>query len=72
MKHHGPSPEVMDEVFRKMSAWGETGRRIVEIHKEIIARLDAIIEAQNRRRHHGTLKEARTASASHGMTRRTR
>ena len=38
------TPEEMEEVFKRIRAWGPEGERIVEVHKEIIALLDAMIE----------------------------
>jgi hypothetical protein len=44
------SPEEMEEVFRQIRAWGPEGERIVEVHKKLIAMLDAMIERSGHRR----------------------
>ena len=44
------SPEEMEEVFRQIRAWGPEGERIVEVHKKMIAMLDALIEGSRRGR----------------------
>ena len=36
--------EEMEEVFERLRAWGPEGERIVEVHKKIIALLEAMIE----------------------------
>jgi hypothetical protein len=41
-----PTPEEMEEVFKQLRTWGPEGERIVEVHKKIIALLDAMIAAR--------------------------
>ena len=36
------------EVYRKLCESGESGRQLVAVHQEIIAELDALVEAANR------------------------
>ena len=40
----------MEAVYRQLLTWGEEGRRIVEVHKKLIAMLDAMIEESGPRR----------------------
>jgi hypothetical protein len=38
------SAEEMEAVFEHLRGWGPEGERIVEVHKKIIALLDAMID----------------------------
>jgi hypothetical protein len=41
------SAEEMEAVFEHLRGWGPEGERIVEVHKKIIALLDAMIAARH-------------------------
>jgi hypothetical protein len=42
--------EEMEAVFEHLRGWGPEGDRIVEVHKKIIALLDAMIDEKRVRR----------------------
>jgi hypothetical protein len=45
-----PSPEEMEEAFERLTAWGPEGERIVDVHREMIALLDEMIEKRRGKR----------------------
>jgi hypothetical protein len=42
------SPEEMEETYRQIRARGSEGARLVEVHRQIIAKLDAMLEERRR------------------------
>jgi hypothetical protein len=45
-----PSPEEMEEVLRRLRAWGPEGERIAEVHTKMVALLDEMIEKKRGKR----------------------
>jgi hypothetical protein len=40
----------MEEAFERLTAWGPEGERIVDVHREMIALLDEMIEKRRGKR----------------------